>query len=262
MNLGLEGKAVLVMASSAGLGRAIAQEFACAGAHVMLFGRYQQRLESAQVEIAQTCGNPPEYTVGDVRDAEAIQNAVARTAERFGSLFALINNCGGPPVGGFAAFGDRAWQEAFELTLLSYIRSIRAAIPYMQKSGQGRILNVASSSTKQVIDNLILSNTFRMGVVGLSKTLARELGREQILVNVISPGRINTARLRQLDQVRAERTGLSAQQVARQAAANIPLERFGEPLELARLAVFLCSQANNYITGQNILVDGGAAQAY
>lgn len=262
MNLGLKGKPVLVLAASDGLGKAAAMEFAREGARVMLFARSEDRLKQAQAEISEATGERPEYVVGDITIAADIRNAVAVAARRFGSVFALVNNSGGPPAGRFDAFDDDAWQKAFELTLLGFIRSIRAVLPLMRGAGAGRIVNFTSSSTRQAIDNLILSNTFRTGVVGLTKTLARELARENILINVVGPGKMDTARLRSLEALRAEKQGVALEDLQKKSAAEIPLGRYGRPEELARLAVFLCSSANTYITGQTVLADGGLVQAY
>ncbi|ATW27613.1 SDR family oxidoreductase [Candidatus Formimonas warabiya] len=262
MDLGLKGKSVLVMASSAGLGKAAALEFCAEGAHVMLFSPFPEELREAQKEIKEATGNEPAYTVGDLRKYEDIKAVVKNTAERFGTVHVLVNNAGGPPAGVFDTFDDAAWQDAYDLTLLSYIRAIREVLPYMRQAGEGRILNFASSSVKQVLDNLILSNTFRMGVLGLTKTLSQELGKDHILINVIGPGRIGTARIDYMDRVRAEKAGLTVDQIKASTCKTIPLGRYGFPEEHARLAVYLCSQANTFITGQTILVDGGMVKAY
>jgi 3-oxoacyl-[acyl-carrier protein] reductase len=262
MNLGLTEKAVLVMASSAGLGKGAALEFSKEGANVMLFSRVDSELRIAQAEILAATGKEPAYTVGDVTRYDDIKLVVKNTADKFGPIFALVNNSGGPPAGTFDSIDDEAWQKAFELTLLSYIRAIREVVPYMKKEGKGRIVNYASSSVKQVLENLILSNTFRMGVVGLTKTLSQELGKDNILVNVMGPGRIKTARLMQIDKVRAEKSGISVEQVYENAVKAIPLGRYGATEEYAKLTVFLCSEANTYITGQTILVDGGFTKAF
>ncbi|AOT69843.1 SDR family oxidoreductase [Geosporobacter ferrireducens] len=261
MDLGLKNKTTIVMASSAGLGKAIAMEFAREGANVMLFSRLQDQLQEAQAEIKEATGNEPSYTVGDVTKYEDIKMLVQNTVDKYGSVYALVNNTGGPPAGTFDAFGDEAWQQAYELTLLSYIRAIREVLPYMRKNGGGRIINSTSSSAKQVLDNLILSNTFRAGVVGLSKTLSQELGKDNILVNVMGPGRIGTARIAQLDKIRAEKSGITVEQVEEDTKKMIPLGRYGSPEEYGKLAAFLCSEANTYITGQTILVDGGMVKA-
>ena len=195
MNLGLQDKPVLVLASSAGIGRGVATELAREGARVMLFSRSKEKLEAVAREIGEATGNRPSYFAGDIAHAGDAAAAVEKTAAEFGGLWALFNNTGGPPAGSFDQFDDAAWQSAFEVTLLGYVRAIRAALPHLRKGGGGRIVNNASTSTKQAIDGLLLSNTFRSGLVGLGKSLARELGPDRILVNTVGAGRIDTAGL-------------------------------------------------------------------
>lgn len=262
MELGLRGKPAIVMASSAGLGKAIATEMAREGAKVMLFSPFKDELKQAQDEIKEVTGNEPKYFVGDITKAEDIKELVNTTVDCYGSVYALANNTGGPPAGTFDVFDDEAWQKAYELTLLSYIRAIREVLPYMRKSGSGRIVCSTSSSVKAVLDNLILSNTFRMGVLGLAKSLSQELGKDNILINVIGPGRIGTARIDYLDKVRADKAGKTVEEIQKQAWNSIPLGRYGKPEEYARLATFLCSEANTFITGQTVLLDGGMVKAY
>lgn len=262
MDLGLKDKAVLVMASSAGLGKAAALAFCQEGANVMLFSRNEQELQEAQMEIKAATGLEPAYTVGDMTKYEDIKQVVKNTIGKFGPVFALVNNAGGPPAGTFDSFADEAWQKAYELNLLSYIRTIREVLPSMRQAGRGRIVNYTSSSVKQVLENLILSNTFRMGVMGLSKTLSQELGKDNILINVMGPGRIATARIQQLDEIRAQKANITVEEVVSTALKTIPLGRYGDPAEYAKLTVFLCSEANTYITGQTILVDGGMTKAF
>lgn len=261
MDLGLKDKSVIVMASSSGLGKAVATEFAREQARVMLFSPVEDQLKKAQIDIQAETGNKPEIFVGDITNSDDIKQLVATTVEMFGGVYALVNNTGGPPAGTFDTFDDEAWQKAYELTLLSYIRTVREVLPHMRKSGAGRILCSTSSSIKAVLDNLILSNTFRCGVVGLAKTLSQELGKDGILVNVIAPGRIGTARIDQLDAMRAEKTGVSVEELQQSTFKTIPLGRYGEPDEYGKLSVFLCSEANTYITGQSVLVDGGLVKS-
>ncbi len=262
MNLGLKDKPVLVTASSAGLGKATALEFARERANVMLFSRSEDKLRSAQSEIFAETGREPAYTVGDLTLPEDVKRVVGNTVDKFGGVYALVNNSGGPPAGVFDDFKDDAWQNAFELNLLSYIRLIREVLPHMRRAGSGRIVNFTSSAVKQVIENLILSNTFRMGVVGLTKSLSQELGKDNILANVVGPGRIATDRIRELDEIRAGKAGMTLEEVHASSIKSIALGRYGNPVEYARLTVFLCSEANTYITGQIILVEGGMTRAY
>lgn len=261
MNLDLADKPVIVCASSAGLGKATALEFAREGARVMLSGRREVELKRTLTEIKSETGNEPRYTVADLTKPADIARLVDATVAAFGGVYTLVNNSGGPPAGTFDQFDDAAWQNAFELNLLSYVRTIRAALPHLRKS-RGRIVNFASSSVKSPIENLILSNTFRTGILGLSKTLASELGSDGILVNVLGPGRIHTDRIEQLDTIRATKAGVPIEQVRADTIKSIPVGRYGTPDEFARVAAFLGSPANTYVTGQALLVDGGMVKAY
>ena len=262
MDLGLENKSVLVMAGGSGIGKGVALEFAREKANVMLFGRSEAKLKAAQETIFELTQTRVAYTIGDITRRGDIENVVKRTTDRFGSVFALFNNTGGPPAGTFEKFGDQAWTNAFELTLLSCVRTIRAVLPIMRNAGGGRIVNNSSSSVKRVIDNLLLSNVFRMGIVGLTKTLSREFGPDNILVNVIGPGKIATERVAHFDAIKAEKEGVSPEVFQKENAKTIPLGRYGSTGEIAKAVVFLCSQANTYITGQSLLVDGGMVKAY
>lgn len=262
MDMGLQEKCALVMASSSGLGKAIATELSREGANVMLFSRNSDELKIAQAEIEQETGNRPEYFVGSITDYNDIKKLVKTTVETFGPIYALVNNTGGPKPGQFDVFSDEGWQRAYELCLLSYIRTIREVLPYMRANGGGRIVNSTSSSVKAVLDNLILSNTFRMGVMGMSKTLSQELGKDNIMVNVIGPGRVRTARIDYLDKIQAEKTGKNIEAIQEEVWSTIPVGRYGTLDEYGRLAVFLCSATNTFITGQTVLVDGGMVKAY
>jgi len=262
MDLGLQNKSVLVFGSSAGIGKGIATEFAREGANVMLFSRSEEKLKRAQTDIFDATGNKPFYIVGDITNQNDIRELISQTVEKFGFVYALVNNAGGPPAGSFDEFSDEDWFEAYELTLLSFIRTTREAIPIMKKNGGGRILNVTSSSVKRMVETLILSNTFRLGVMGLSKTLAVELGAFNILVNVLAPGRTDTERLQQLDNIWAENTGMTVDEFQQTVFNQIPLGRYGKPEELGKLAVFLCSEANTFFTGPTVLVDGRRGRGY
>jgi 3-oxoacyl-[acyl-carrier protein] reductase len=262
LNLELTNKPVLVCASSAGLGKATALEFAREGATVMLCGRDGARLQRAAAEINAASGRQPHWTVADLSRPQDIAHLIEATVSACGGLYTLVYNSGGPPAGGFDQFDDAAWHSAYEQNLLGCVRTIRAALPHLRRGGGGRIVNFASTSVKSPIDNLILSNTFRTGVLGLTKSLAAELAADAILVNLLGPGRIQTARTEQLDALRAQRAGVSVEQIRADACRNIPLRRYGTAPELAKVAVFLGSPVNTYITGQTLLVDGGMVKAY
>lgn len=261
MNLHLQDKSVLVLASSQGIGRGIATAFAAEGARVLLFGRQEASLASVRDEL-RAAGGTADYCVGDVTRAEDLAAAAAKAESLHGPVYTLVNNCGGPPPGSFEAFDDDAWRSACDLTLLSYVRAIRHVLPQMRAQGGGRILNIASSSTKAVLDTLLLSNVFRTAILGLNKSLAREFGPSGILVNTLSPGKIATARVEITDASKAAKLGLSKEDLQAKQRAEIPLGRYGDVAEFAQLALFLGSPANTYVTGQNVMVDGGWSPVY
>ncbi|ALS23065.1 MULTISPECIES: SDR family oxidoreductase [Paenibacillus] len=256
MDLNLQGKAALVVASSQGLGKAVAAELVKEGAHVMLTSRNPEKLQAVHKELEQLGKGKVAWQPADITSAESIKNLVQATRETFGKIDILINNAGGPPGGSFEQFSDEDWQKAFELNLLSYIRIIREVLPDLKQAG-GRIVNLASSSIKIPIPGLILSNTFRTGIVGLTKTLAEELAPYHILVNTVAPGRIATDRVAFLDELKAKKTGQTREQVEEQSKKQIPLGRYGTPEEFAKVVVFLVSDASTYMTGSSILIDGG-----
>jgi len=261
MDLQLTGRTAIVLASTKGLGKATAFSLGKEGANVVISGRDEATLQTVAAEFKQEVGREPLTVVTDVTKPGDIERLVQLTAEKYRTVDILITNAGGPPAGTFEQMTDDHWQLAFELNLLSVIRSIRAVLPYMREQRFGRIVNFASSSFKQPIDNLILSNTFRTGIVGLAKTLATELGPDGILINTVGPGRIGTDRLAYLDSVRAEKSGQTVEEIRQQIEATIPVGRYGEPDEFARVITFLASPANSYVTGQSILVDGGMVKA-
>lgn len=261
MDLGLKGKAVLVLASSKGLGRATALQFASEGARVMLTSRNEQELKRTAEDIQQQTGQEVHYIQADVSQGEDIKRLVDATLESFGTIDVLVNNSGGPPAGKFEDFQDEDWYKAFDLNLLSYIRAIREVLPVMKKQQSGRIVNITSSSIKQPIDNLLLSNTLRLGVVGLAKTLALELAQDNILINTVGPGVIKTDRIIELDSIKAKELGVSLEEIQETKQGQIAIGRYGEPHEFAKTILFFGSFANTYITGQTLLVDGGLVKA-
>ncbi|WP_462405188.1 SDR family oxidoreductase [Gracilibacillus sp. Marseille-QA3620] len=259
MELGLKGKNALVVASSQGLGKAIAIKLAEEGANVMVTSRSADKLKTVVEELKKV--NPAGnyyWHEADITQADDIDRLVKDTADKLGTIDILLNNAGGPPAGGFMDLSDEDWQKGFELNLLSYIRMIRAVLPHMKNGG--RILNMASISVKEPIQGLLLSNTFRLGIVGLTKTLAAEFAERDILINTIAPGVIATDRIDYLDQVTADKKGITVDEVKQHAENQIPLGRYGKPEEFANYAVFLLSSVNSYVTGQVYLIDGGKAK--
>jgi len=249
----LRGRVAVVNGASKGIGRGIAEALASAGVSLVISARNSAALEATARDIAAAHGVEVAPVAADVARADAAERLVAAAVGRFGRLDILVNNSGGPPQGTFADLDDAAWQAAFELLLLGVVRGVRAALPHLRASGHGRIVTVASTSVRQPIPGLLLSNSLRMAVVGLSKTLADELAPDAVTVNTVLPGRILTDRLRE----RAAFEGASVDDVARTAARDVPLGRVGLPSDLGGLVAFLCSDAAAYITGTTIPVDGG-----
>lgn len=256
MNLGLQGKNALVIASSQGLGKAIAKKLSEQGVNVMISSREQEKLKDVKKELEQTSKGRIEYKACNIKDKNEINTLVEKTISEFGSIDLLVNNAGGPPAGTFEEMTDEDWQHAFELNLLSYIRITREVLPHMKKSG-GKIVNIASSSVKEPIPGLILSNTFRTGIVGLTKTLASEFASYNILINTVAPGRIATDRVAFLDENAANKQGITKEEIEEKMKKTIPLGRYGEPEEFANYVCFLLSDTNSYMTGQTFLIDGG-----
>ncbi len=261
MDLGLEGARVLVAASSRGLGGATARRFSLEGARVAINGRHSAALEQAAQAIRAETDGEVVPLVGDVANPDDAGRIVAGAVAALGGLDILVTNAGGPPPGSFESVPLDAWQRAFELSVMSAVRLIHAALPYLRQSNRAAILTIASVSVKQPIDNLILSNSVRMGVVGLTKSLANELGPQGIRVNSILPGWTRTERVTELNAARAEREGRTPDEIAAEQTAGTPLRRMGTPEEFANVAVFLCSPAAGYVHGAMIPVDGGSIRA-
>ncbi len=257
MDLGLRGKIAMVGGASKGLGFAVARALAGEGVHVCIASRDATAIQRAADTIRAETGGSPLPVTADLSRADAIVAWHEATLQQFGGVDLLFANTGGPPAGSALAFDDRAWQCAFELLLMSVVRSIRAVVPSMTSRGGGAILVGTSSSVKEPLPNLALSNVLRSGVTSLAKTLSVELAPQKIRVNTIIPGRIATDRLRQLDEINANRQGLSLPDHQARAAASIPLGRYGTPDDFGRVGAFLLSDAASYITGASVQVDGG-----
>lgn len=264
MDLQLKDKVAIVLSSASGIGKGIATEFAREGAKVVIATApaFKADLEKAQADIEKETGNRPFTYYYDVKDPASITKMVTDVGNDLGGVFALVNHCPGPKAGTFESLTEEDWADGYEKCLHSYTFAIRAALPFMKKAGEGRILNSTSSSIKQALDNLILSNTFRMGVVGMSKTLARELGQYGILVNTMGHGRIYTDRIKYLNGIRAQKAGITEEEYTRRDSAGFPQKRYQTVDEYGRTAVFLCSPANTGVSGQYLLCDGAMTQAY
>lgn len=262
MELGLKGKVAVVTAASKGLGRACAWAFAREGTRLAICSREQGAVDSVAAEIRSETGAEVLAMQADVASAAEIERLVGSAADRFGGIDSLVINGGGPAPGGFDQVGEEQWLKAIDGNLLSAIRLVRAALPHLKRSGTGRVVTIASTSVKEPLSNLIISNTLRAGIHALMKSCADEFAKDQILFNTVGPGRIATDRLAAVDQAWARAAGITVEEQRARALNAIPSRRYGEPDEFARYVLFLCSPANTYLTGQAIMVDGGLTRAY
>jgi len=261
MDLGLKGKRALVLAASRGLGYACALGLAREGCAVVLCSRDEQRATEAAQRIRDETGAEVHVVSADVSREAEVQRLVKTAVERMGGLEIVVHNAGGPPSGPFHSISTEQWRQAIDQNLLSFVWLVQAAAPEMAKAGYGRVIAITSSSIKQPIPGLLLSNATRTGVLGIVRTLAKELGPQKILVNTVAPGRIATERVEELDRANAERSGRPLKDVQNESLASIPLGRLGEPAELANVVVYLASQAASYLNGVAIQVDGGKLDA-
>jgi len=253
MNLHLQHKVALVLAASKGLGRAVATTLAHEGATVVIGSRDKLELNKTASEIIAETLNPNILPiVVDVTQPEELQNIVEQTVKTYGRIDILVNNAGGPPFNKFETFNDEQWLAAFNQNLLSVVRTSRMVIPHMREGGSGRIINIISASVKSVMANSVLSTSMRMGVVGMAKLLADELGPYGITVNNVAPGLILTGRVKETLPAGDYETAL------KEKTAGIPVGRIGKPEELAALVAFLASEQAAYITGTTIPIDGGS----
>ena len=257
MDLGIRGKTALVVAASKGMGKASALGLGAEGARVVMCARGEAALKDAAAEVKQKTGAEVLALPADASRAADISRVVAEANRAFGGVDILVANVGGPPPGPFEAMTDEQWKAAFEQVHLSTVRFIREVLPHMKRSRWGRILAIQSSSVKQPVDGLVLSNGIRPGIAGLFKTLAGDVAKDNITVNLVLPGRILTDRFLEHQTDRAKRGGVSLERQMEISSADIPMGRIGTPDEFAAMVVFLASARASYITGVAVQVDGG-----
>lgn len=261
MDLQLKDKVAVVMTASRGLGAGTARAFAEEGARVVISGRNLGTLRRTAESISNATKAQVLAVEADSSVAEDVTRLMATTVTTFGRLDALVVNAGGPPSGRFMDFDDTAWRSAIDLTLMSAVRAARAAIPIMRQQRGGSITFITSVSVKHSINNLVFSNSLRMAVAGIMKTLSREVGPDNIRVNVIGPGYTATDRILDLAQANAQRNNSSVQEELAKTGVNTALGRVATIEEFAKPCVFLASPAAGYITGAVLMVDGGQSRA-
>ncbi len=257
MDLKLDKKTALITGASRGLGYAVAQKLALEGAFVALNSRNETSVNQAASKIAAETGTKTWGVAGDVVAPDFPNKLIMDVADHFGGIDILIANAGGPPSGPFESFSDETWQKAIELSFMSQVRLIRASLPFLRKSSCASVLTITSISVKQPVPNLVLSNSIRAATVGLTKSLALELGNQGIRFNSILPGWTETERVTELMSFRAKTNGTSIDEEISKQAKDSPLGRLCTPEEFANAAVFLVSPAASYITGVMLPIDGG-----
>lgn len=260
MDLGLENRVAVVMASTSGLGYAVAESLLAEGAKVAISGRESARLHACLDSLASNAGGNVMGEPLDVTDSAALKAHLVRVREHWGSVDILITNAGGPPTGMAADVTVEELDRGFELTLKSAIVAITTVLPWMREQRWGRIIAMTSSSVRQPIDNLTMSNTMRAGLTGYIKTLSREVAREGILVNSICTGMFMTGRLRELFQLRSEKSGRTVEEEKLAMEAEIPLGRIGAPAEFGAMVAFMASEKASFLNGVALAYDGGASR--
>ncbi len=253
MDLGIEGRVALLTGASRGIGYACALALAAEGVRVAICARGRAAVEAAARDIAAETGGEAMAFVADVARSQDVDRLLSEVTEAMGGVDILLANNGGPPRGGFDALNDDHWQEGFDVTMMSTVRLIRGVLPGMRERRWGRVLTIVSSSVRQPVDRLELSNALRPGIVGLFKSLAVTMGKDNVLFNCVAPGRIMTERF----LAGSKNAGMTEEAYAAKHQATVPLGRVGKPDEIADVVAFLASERASYINGATVIVDGG-----
>ncbi len=261
MDLGLTGRVAVIGGGSKGLGRACADSLAQEGTSLAICSRNAEELEAAAAEIRAVAGVEVLAVPGDLSRLEDIQRLIQTAVDHYGRLDIAVANSGGPPSGRAADTSEETWSRSIDLALSFFIRMGREAAPHMRRQKWGRIVNILASTVYQPIDNLATSGVTRMGAVAYAKSLADEVGRDNVLVNNVAPGFLMTERMQHIFETRSEETGQNLETVLEAGASRIPVGRFGRPEELGDFVAYLCSDKNTYVTGTTILVDGGVVRS-
>lgn len=260
MDFRIKEKIALVTAASQGLGKAAALSLAREGATVAICARNKETLMHTAQEIVAETHTTVLPLVADVSNAHEIDLLVNAVKNEFGTVHILVNNAGGPPTGTIGALTDGEWQQGYELTMMSMIRLTRAVLPMMEQQRWGRVISLVSLAAKEPIDSLLISSTLRPGILGLTKVLANQYGKFGITVNTVCPGYVLTKRMEELSRSRSASSSMSYEQYLEQSASNIPIGRLGKPEEIGDVVAFLASDCASYVTGANLLVDGGQSK--
>ena len=261
MDLGIDGNVALCTAASGGLGLASATALAEAGANVAVCGRTPERLEEAEATLQEAGDGDVLAVEADITDANHVGAFVEQTVDEFGGIDHVVTSAGGPPSGPFAEMEDRDWYQAYDLLVMSAVWTLREARPHLEESDAGTAVAITSRTVREVADDLILSNAVRRAVIGMVKTLSREFA-PKTRVNAVLPGAHETARIENLIEAAVERGDVDSYEAGYEEwAADVPLDRIGEPRELGDVVAFLSGERASYVNGIAMPVDGGSLRS-